>query len=237
MLPPAIFFDLDDTIISYDAGAVPLWKEVCEAYCFQTGEFQAQQVFESVIRTSKWYWSDQERHRIGRLNLANARREVVTRAFHELGSDNLAGAHWIADEFSARRNASIVIFPDAEATLQDLQRRGVRLALLTNGAAQEQNAKIERFNLRQYFETILIEGEVGFGKPDERIYRLALARLKLSPEEVWMVGDNLEWDVAAPQTLGIYSIWHDWRKKGLPDGCGVVPDRIIHNISELKEVV
>ena len=233
MLPTAIFFDLDDTIISYDAGAVPLWQEVCEAYCRQTGELPAQQVFETVIRVSKWYWSDQERHRLGRLNLARARRDVVTRAFQELGNNDFDGAYQIADAFSARRNESIVIFPGAVETLAYLRQRGVRLALLTNGAAHVQNAKIERFHLRPYFETILVEGEVGFGKPDARIYRLALARLDLAPQAVWMVGDNLEWDVAGPQALGIYGIWNDWRKKGLPENCGVTPDRIIHSISEL----
>jgi putative hydrolase of the HAD superfamily len=237
MLPTSIFFDLDDTIISYDAGAAPLWQAVCEAYCRETGALDVQRVFEAVIRVSKWYWSDKERHRLGRLNLAAARRQIVTSAFRELGNNDFDGASQIADAFSARRNESIMIFPGAAETLHALRQQGIRLALLTNGAAQEQNAKIDRFHLRPYFETILVEGEVGFGKPEAQIYQLALARLQVSPEVVWMVGDNLEWDVAGPQALGIYGIWHDWRKKGLPENCNVTPDRIIHQISELQEIL
>jgi hypothetical protein len=49
------------------------------------------------------------------------------------------------------------------------------------------------------------------------------------------VGDNLEWDVAAPQRLGIYGIWNDYLNKGLPPTTNIHPDRIINSISELTK--
>lgn len=235
MLPTAIFFDLDDTILSCDGVDAFLWKEICEVYCRQSELFQNHQLFDAIKRSAKWFWSDKERHRIGRLDLVSARREVVKLAFQELGMDNVMDAYALADEFSTKRNDRLGLFPDAIETLEELCRRGVRLALLTNGDSEGQNYKIVKFNLSSYFERIFIEGEIGFGKPDQRVYRLALESMKLAPQEVWMVGDNLEWDVAGPQELGIYGIWNDHRKKGLPDSCEVVPDRIIHNISELLE--
>ena len=48
-----------------------------------------------------------------------------------------------------------------------------------------------------------------------------------------MVGDNLEWDVAAPQRLGIVGIWLDVLGTGLPEASAVTPDRIIRSLSEL----
>jgi putative hydrolase of the HAD superfamily len=48
-----------------------------------------------------------------------------------------------------------------------------------------------------------------------------------------MVGDNLEWEIAAPQRLGIYAIWYDGYATGLPSGCQVRPDRIIRSLPEL----
>jgi putative hydrolase of the HAD superfamily len=53
------------------------------------------------------------------------------------------------------------------------------------------------------------------------------------PEECWMIGDNLEWEVAAPQRLGIYSVWVDGYGRGLPPGSPVKPDRIIQSLREL----
>jgi putative hydrolase of the HAD superfamily len=47
------------------------------------------------------------------------------------------------------------------------------------------------------------------------------------------VGDNLEWDVAAPQRLGIAGIWLDVAGAGLPPASLVHPDRIIRSLTEL----
>jgi putative hydrolase of the HAD superfamily len=48
-----------------------------------------------------------------------------------------------------------------------------------------------------------------------------------------MVGDNLEWEVAAPQRLGIFGIWFDAAGKGLPRDTHIRPDPIIASLSEL----
>jgi putative hydrolase of the HAD superfamily len=82
---------------------------------------------------------------------------------------------------------------------------------------------------------MFIEGEVGFGKPDERVYRLALETLDVGPKDAWMVGDNLEWDVAQPQRLGIFAIWIDGKGSGHRKLDSIRPDRTIRRLSELRE--
>lgn len=127
----------------------------------------------------------------------------------------------------------ICLFPNSIHTLAELQRKGIRMALVTNGTSKDQREKILRFGLEGFFEAIFIEEEVGFGKPDVRIYKQALEALKLQPQDVWMVGDNLIWDVQAPQSIGIHSIWNDYQGTGLPKGSSVMPDRIVNGINEL----
>ena len=107
--------------------------------------------------------------------------------------------------------------PDAIDTVRWLRDSGRRLALLTNGAAVAQRKKISRFELADLFDAILVEGELGFGKPDERVYRRALNALDVKPSDAWMVGDHLELDVAAPQKLGMSGVWIDARGRGLPE--------------------
>ena len=111
--------------------------------------------------------------------------------------------------------------------------RGIRLALVTNGAAAIQRAKIERFALAHRFDHIQIEGEHGFGKPEERAYHHAMDALGVAAGDTWMIGDNLEWEVEVPQRLGIYAIWMDTHGDGLPEGSTVRPDRIIRSLTEL----
>ena len=72
--------------------------------------------------------------------------------------------------------------------------------------------------LTHRFDHIQIEGEHGFGKPEERAYLHAMEALGVTAPETWMIGDNLEWEVEAPQRLGIFAIWIDVHGAGLPAG-------------------
>ncbi|MBN1697873.1 MAG: HAD family hydrolase [Spirochaetales bacterium] len=231
--PEVIVFDLDDTIVSFGSGAEPAWREVCGEFCVRNPWCCAGDLFKAIRTKASWYWSDPERHRLGRADLHAARREIVTLAWRELGYEDRGEAVAIADDFSERRMKNVSLFPGAIATLDALAARGQRMVLLTNGESRLQRDKINRFGLGKYFELICIEGEVGYGKPDPRAYFNILTITHLSPSNLWMVGDNLDWDVRSPQELGIYSIWNDYRHQGLPPGSTVVPDRIIHSIREL----
>ncbi len=232
MTPGAILFDLDDTIIDCGGDPAPLWRELCVGAAAERG-IDGEALFEIVERRRRWFWSDAERHRSGRLELRAARRRVVADALAELGQDSAELAARIADGYSDRRDACMCLFPDAVETLEVLRARGVRTALLTNGAGPVQRAKIERFSLAPLFDGIFVEGELGYGKPDPRAYRTAMASLGSTPADTWMVGDNLHWEVIAPQQLGLYTVWMDSRRRGLPPDAPGRPHRIIASLREL----
>ena len=219
----------DDT-----GGVITSWRAACVTHCSRMNGLNPEAVFDAIDRMREWYWSDPERHRAGRLELAWARGEVVRLALDEIGVDDEALARRIGDTYHALRDDAIKPFDDAVPTVQWLRAQGCRLALLTNGGSQGQRLKIERFDLARLFDVILIEGEVGFGKPDPRIYSRALSELAVIADDAWMVGDNLEWDVAGPQREGIAGIWIDARRRGVPDGHQVRPDRIISRLADLR---
>jgi putative hydrolase of the HAD superfamily len=230
-LPRALLLDLDDTILDDTSGVPECWRHACDAH---GAHLDAAALHDAIERTSAEYWSDAERHRIGRLDLDRARHAVVVSAFHSLGIDEPDVALRIATAYAAARHDRMKPFDDAIATVRAFRERGCKLALLTNGAHAAQQRKLERFELGHLFDAIFIEGAVGYGKPDPRVYRDALRALGAEPREAWMVGDNLEWDVAAPQRLGIYGIWVDARGQGVPAGSSVRPDRIVQALSDLR---
>ena len=108
---------------------------------------------------------------------------------------------------------------------------------MTNGDRSQQRRKVEQFDLARFFDVILIEGEFGAGKPDESVYRHVLDALKARPSEAWMVGDNLEWDVAAPQRLGLRGVWVDAHGLGLPMRTSTRPDLMIAAFTEILDAV
>jgi putative hydrolase of the HAD superfamily len=162
-----------------------------------------------------------------------ARREITARTFQDLEIDNADVASLLADDYTAERHARACLFPGAIETLEELVRQGIPMALLTNGDAHYQRDKIRRFGFEKYFQCIVVEGEFGTGKPDPSVFRHALKSLQREPGEVWMIGDNLAFDIAPAQALGMFGVWVDHRRRGLPDNATCVPRRTVHAIAEL----
>ena len=238
-LPRAILFDLDDTIISAYARPEQAWLHVVTELSGLLGPLPPAEVVSTIMAHASEYWSDAERARAGRMQLPEARRQIARQALRALtaGGPQLAGgvAERLADRFTAHRDEQMCLFPGACETLDALRRSGVALAVVTNGPSELQRGKLARFDLARRFDHVQIEGEHGFGKPDARAYLHAMQALSVTASDTWIVGDNLEWEVAAPQRLGIFAIWHDPEGRGLPSGSPVKPDRTIRSLTELLD--
>jgi len=235
-LPRAMLIDMDDTILSAYGRPDIAWNNVAAEFAGEFAPLSPQQVAAAIVASGRKFWATAEA--AWRLKLAEARHEVVRGGFAALAAAGQTAlpmdlAIRLADRFTAYREEEMFVFPGAHDAIDALKARGVKLALVTNGAADTQRAKVERFALTHRFDHIQIEGEHGFGKPDERAYRHAMQALGVTAPETWMIGDNLEWEIEAPQRLGIYAIWMDAHGDGLPANTTVKPDRIIRSLTEL----
>jgi putative hydrolase of the HAD superfamily len=235
-LPRAMLIDMDDTILSAYGRPEIAWHRIANEFADELVPLSPHEVATTVLAFARQFWSTAEP--VWRLKLGEARRLTVKGGFaalaergHRALSDDLANR--LADRFSAYREEEMFVFPGAHEAIDKLKALGVKLALVTNGAADTQRAKVERFELAHRFDHIQIEGEHGFGKPDEHAYLHAMAALGVTAPDTWMIGDNLEWEVEAPQRLGIYAIWMDVHGEGLPEGSTIRPDRIIRSLEEL----
>ena len=85
--PRAMLVDLDDTIIDDRSGGDPCWRLVCADTAARVPELDADHLYDEILRTREWYWSDPERHRIGRADLVAASAGVVLRSLRKLGFD------------------------------------------------------------------------------------------------------------------------------------------------------
>jgi putative hydrolase of the HAD superfamily len=95
--------------------------------------------------------------------------------------------------------------PKAPAVLSALA-ASKTLALISNFDHPPHAHRILReTRLADFFKTVVISGEVGIKKPDPRIFRIALERTGLQPEEVVYVGDTQE-DVVGAKAAEIKPI-------------------------------
>lgn len=204
-LPYAILLDLDDTIIANEVFRRRCWENICRDYASYLGD--PSEALQGILHKSRWFWSDTHRHREWRQRLPQARAEIVALYMKEAGLGNLDIAREIGEAYTERIREYVRPIPGAVETVEYFRDQGVRLALVTNGNSAPQREKIERFRLASLFDYIYIEGEHSVGKPEPEAYIRPMEKLGARADETWMIGDKIEWEVAAPQRLGIRGIW------------------------------
>jgi len=69
------------------------------------------------------------------------------------------------------------------------------LVIVTNGDSKQQRAKLERTGPNGVITGVVVSEEIGFKKPDRRIFEAAHALAK-GDGTCWMVGDNAATDIA-----------------------------------------
>jgi putative hydrolase of the HAD superfamily len=131
------------------------------------------------------------------------------------------------------RNSKHILFPETLDTLT-LLKPDYDLGLITNGAPDLQWKKIKGGGLTSYFKCVVISGEYGIGKPDERLFLLAIKKLKTKKKNVLMVGDSLRSDIKGAAAAGIKTVWINRERKKVT---GIQPDFEIDNMLKLHRVL
>lgn len=97
--------------------------------------------------------------------------------------------------------------PIAESVviLSELRQRGHRLYALTNWSAETFPAARAKFGFLEWFEDIVVSGEVKLAKPDPRIFALAIERCGLDPARTVFIDDNPR-NVEAGSNAGLHAL-------------------------------
>jgi putative hydrolase of the HAD superfamily len=228
-----IIFDLDDTLMAFDLVAKEAWEKAVDIFLQnQNMPVERNIILEKIHYTRKWYWADSERHKTGRKNIANARREIVKLALKDYPNIETKELEKLANDYTQIHETLWYLFDDVEETLKNIKTKKIKLGIMTNGTSESQRGKIKRFNIEKYFDYFYIEGEIGYGKPDIRIYKYMLEETKIPADKIAMVGDNLIWDIEPPQKLGINTIWIN-TKGAILEETNIRPDIIIQKISDI----
>jgi putative hydrolase of the HAD superfamily len=97
-------------------------------------------------------------------------------------------------------------FPRTPSSLIYLKSKGYRLGVISNGITIKQWEKLIRLGLHHFFDEVVTSGEVGFEKPNGRIFEEALNRMGCSPEKSVMVGNKFTEDIMGAVNAGMSAI-------------------------------
>ena len=95
-------------------------------------------------------------------------------------------------------------YDDTLPTLQALRKEGVRVCLLSNAGVRIRTV-LDREGVTPLVDAMVLSFDVGFVKPDARIFQAALDALDLPAASVLMVGDNAH-DDGGGAALGLRTL-------------------------------
>jgi putative hydrolase of the HAD superfamily len=245
----AVYFDLDDTLCAYwDASKSGLRRafELHGPYGFTVEECvlawaAAFRDFAPTLKQTGWYE--------GYLKLSEpTRTENMRRALHRLGVIDEERAATLSQSYMEERDEALSLFEDAIEVIETLRKK-YPLGLITNGPADLQRMEVNTLGIQKYFDHILIEGEMGRGKPKPEVFEHARQLMAKEPHQLLMVGNSYRHDVLAAMNAGWKAIWirrpsdvppsagpEELKPEELPDG-HPEPHAVINDLRSLLRLL
>jgi len=167
-------------------------------------------------------------------------REIITRHSTDftrgLPSEKLEQLpRLLAETHRAASRFQLQLYPGVEDTIRQLHQK-YHLAIISDGQTAYAVPELNAVGLSSYFNPIIISGDFGYRKPDERLFTAALTAMKMKPSEVLFVGNDMYRDVYGAQRLGMKTVFFK-SNQGTQEKEGVKPSYIIYNFPELLNAI
>jgi putative hydrolase of the HAD superfamily len=131
--------------------------------------------------------------------------------------------------------------PEAPAVLEALHKRGFRLAIISNVISRGLvPSKLIEYGIAHYFDPVVTSSNLGWRKPNERIFEEATRLMQLPPAACAYVGDTVSRDVIGARRAGyglaiqIKSFLTDKADSGTDS---VPPDAVIDDLRHVVDLV
>jgi putative hydrolase of the HAD superfamily len=141
----------------------------------------------------------------------------------------------LAETHRAASRFRLQPYPGVEETLRQLHPK-YRLGIVSDGQTAYAIPELHAVGLSGYFDPVVVSGHFGYRKPDERLFRAALAAMKMEPPEVLFVGNDMYRDVYGARRLGMKTVFFR-SNQGTQEREGVRADYIIHAFPELLDAI
>lgn len=162
------------------------------------------------------------------------RQHVWIAALRDCGVEDPIVAQELANTFRDRVRFHPELFPEAIEVLTELKQR-YRLGLITNGAPDVQREKAESAGLLPFFDSVVVSGEIGVGKPKKPVFTHGMQTLSARPSQCVMVGNSFERDVKGAIDADMHAVWLNLHNEEPPHGN--VPFDVIANLRELPPLL
>lgn len=200
-----IIFDVDDTIIDFAATEDFALHKLFNNHNWPlTPEIQRQ-----YHAYNQGLWRRLEQDEITYEDLSKM-------TFHNFVKDQFdieVDGQKTMDEYRSYFGETHQLLPGVEDTLKFAQKKGYKLAVLSNGEKFMQNHRLELAGVKKYFDLIVTSEEAHYSKPNAHTFDYFFSRTEIGPSETIFFGDGLQSDILGADKYGFDSIWYNHRHR------------------------
>jgi HAD superfamily hydrolase (TIGR01509 family) len=150
----------------------------------------------------------------GQVSFADALAQIGRQLGHELDPVVVRG---LCDDRVREKSPLFErISPEALASIRQLHDTGVKLAVVSNGFAEDVHAW-PACMAAPWFDAAVFSCELGVAKPEPRIYLEATRRLQVEPSDALYVGDGGDDELLGAQQAGLRAAQAAWFRNALTD--------------------
>jgi len=225
----AVLFDMGNTLVKYDYGAPEevfqrilsslgisrSLDEIKKAFSDSKQKAEYKQLLSSLgkIRCEE-YWFQWDAMVLRHLKIDE--NEELARIIHSKWFDFVDSS----------------LYPEVREVLSELKRRELKVGLISTAYEEEIQFILRQANLEKTaFDIIVGVDTMKKFKPNPEIFKYAISKLDVKPEESMFVGDNVEADYEGAENAGIHALLID-RTRKQQNGL-----RTIKNLKEILSMI
>jgi putative hydrolase of the HAD superfamily len=227
-----VLFDLDDTLFAHSRAV---------AHGVLAHRTALGLPGDSATEFARWTELEEHHyHRYLRGELAHQdMRRARARGFVEPFGIALSDEHadaWFASYLELYRTGWSLY----DDTIEALDTLGTRFGIITNAELGFQLGKLDALGIAGRFEHVIASGDVGFAKPDARIFLTAVQAFGVDASHAAYVGDRLHTDAIGAARAGLAGVWLDRDATASADDraqAAAAGVHVIHSLAELSMVL
>ena len=240
MIIKAILFDINGTLIDINTDETneEIYRGISHILTYQGISMRRWEVRDEYYRLMDVQRkTSQEKY--PEFNVVELFREFLNRRFSALGIIPPDKLKWLpvflAEAYRGISRNRLQLYPGVLDVLNYLRPR-YKLAAISDAQSAWCLPEMRAVGIDGYFDAIIVSGDFGYRKPDLRLFTAALTALRVAPENVLFVGNDMFRDVYAAKQYGIKTVFFSSNQGG-KQAEGVKPDYIIYQFPEMRQAV
>lgn len=194
-----LLFDVDDTLLDFQASQHKSLLELFESYHFPIS------AIETYKDISEHLWRQIERQEITLEELKQQRFSLLCQAFDRQPENRME------EDYEQLLSTHGDLMPEAFDVIQSLS-QNYQLSIITNGMPQITLPRLKQSGIDQFFKHIFISESMGVQKPNPVFFEIVLQTLKTTNKDCLIIGDSLTSDIAGGIKSGIDTCFIDYQQ-------------------------